>query len=67
MPQAQPTPETSAGPRRRVRASLEQIIRCLQDCTQDDEAVVAAVMELMRQGRLRRLASQPAARVDKAA
>ncbi|MBI5522724.1 MAG: hypothetical protein HY910_08860 [Desulfarculus sp.] len=67
MPQAHPTQETSAGSRRRVRVSLEQIIRYLQERTQDDEAVVAAVVELMRQGCLRRLASQPAARVDKAA
>lgn len=67
MPQAQPNPATMGGPRQRVRVSLEQIITCLQDRTQDDQAVVAAVVELMRQGRLRRLANQPAARVDKAA
>ncbi|MBI4797207.1 MAG: hypothetical protein HY794_00395 [Desulfarculus sp.] len=67
MPQAQPNPATMGEPRQRVRVSLEQIITCLQERTQNDQAVVAAVVELMRQGRLRRLASQPAARVDKAA
>lgn len=67
MPQAKPHQQTSAGAPRRVRASLEQIISYLQERTQDDATVVATVLELMRQGRLRRLAPPAPRDVDKAA
>lgn len=67
MNQGQTTYQTPAGVRRRVRASLEQLICQLQDSKRDDDAVVAVVMELMRQGRLRRLAGPTATSQDKAA
>ncbi len=33
--------------------TLEDLIKVLQDCTADDDLVVEAVAEMMRQGRLR--------------
>ncbi len=35
--------------------TLEDLVTVLQDCTSDDDLVVEAVAEMMRQGRLRAL------------
>ncbi|MCA1989047.1 MAG: hypothetical protein LDL07_07875 [Desulfarculus sp.] len=44
--------------------TLEDLIKVLQDCTADDDLVVEAVAEMMRQGRLRTPA-QPEASLDR--
>ena len=53
MPRAKPTCQPQVRRSPAVRVCLEQIIACLQDLTDDDQAVVAAVVGLMRQGHLR--------------
>jgi hypothetical protein len=51
----------------RVRTSLEDILACLQEHTDNDEVVVAALAKLMKQGRLRRPPIAFRARQEKAA
>ncbi len=51
----------------RIQTSLERLLGYLQDRTGNDEAVVAMVAVLMRQGRLRRPGAESPARQDKAA
>jgi len=67
MPHPKITSQPTAPGQRWVRASLEQIIACLQDCTDDDQVVIQAVVELMRQGRLRRPLLRLAAKQELAA
>jgi hypothetical protein len=51
----------------KVRTSLERIVACLQEQTDNDEVVVAALAQLMRQGRLHRQGAAPRAGQEKAA
>jgi hypothetical protein len=54
MATAKPSHRAQSSGSLRVRTSLEDILACLQEHTDNDEVVVAAMARLMRQGRLRR-------------
>ncbi|MFH1035441.1 MAG: hypothetical protein V1806_13110 [Pseudomonadota bacterium] len=51
----------------KVSTSLERIVACLQEQTDNDEVVVAALARLMRQGRLHRRVTALGAGQEKAA